>query len=1713
MVTRTTPFLPVTSAELEPLEPRLLLSASQWDAPRVVDLWPAPETTEALVSSVVARFSEPVHIQDSTAGGFWISSDPGADGAFGTSDDTRIGGAVLWGPDRLAATFVPHLERLPDGTYAAVIEDRVKDVSGNALDGEWRGVFPSGDGVPGGDFVAVFHVSHRCEIRGSKFNDLDGDGVWDPNGLEPPLGGWKIYVDVNADGQWSQGEPFQYTGNNGEYGIEVWPGTHIVAEVAREGWRQTHPSAGHGPQWRVNEHTLGEQSYPAAATDAGGNFVVAWQSSHQYNPDGQYGQGIYARLYDAGGVAQSAEFRVDASSTWDWDTAPAAARDAEGNFVIVWNSDDFTDGPGYADVHGQMYNAHGDPIGEQFQVNSDKLAASVQCDVARSASGQFVVVWAGDMWDANDLDVYARVYSPNGEPLGGEMRVNTYAAGPQSAPSVAVGPGGNFVVAWMGEGPGGSDNADESWGIYARVIRTDDSLTADQFRVDKPGWGRDGNPSAAMDADGNFTIAWDDEYPCLCLVPCVDVFARMYHPDGTPKGEEFRVNAEIMGADQHPSAAMDDEGRLVVAWSASYLYGTTPEIYRESDVLARMFLPDGKPYGEPFTVNDDLPGNQSQAAAAMADNANIVVAWTDSRTAAGTADESDVYVKQLMGFGLEGAHKVVLAPGDVARDVDFGNVARPGQIHGAKFNDLDRDGEWDDNEVGLEDWTIYLDLDNDGRLDPPTPAMTGVIEPDEFHVGQPIVDPNGFVQLSHAASGSAVVAAESLLNDPSAASHVFGWTAETGQINAVWSEDTSILAAIFAEPVSTISLEFIGPFRGYHQGWLEVFDASGELLEKLYTAVIPGPNSETLTLTRSANEIAYMRASGVADLAAVMLDRLVFARQGTPGEPATTTGPNGSYAFTDLPPGLYTVAEITQPGWRQTHPPPGAILVDAKSWQVAQHSGALDFNIHDVGMGFTGDPALNTDITLEVLWSSTSHALIPGATTYTVAGNHITIDLYSSVTDIGLPVVYTEYETVHITGLAAGEYFISATLHEPAGPMLPAFYPSWEAAGEAIVQPGGCHFVELGEGEIVTGVDFGNYQVIPQVSIVATDPHAWEVGLDNGTFTVRRTGDTSSAMTVHYEIAVGPGQATNGVDYEAIDTFVVIEAGESARSFDVVPIPDNQAEGAETVTLTLRPAAVHQAGAPQTATVVIEDAPASDVVELQIDLYTDAGGQPGERIVNDTVRVGQRFFVVVSAADTRPDPAGLIGLAIDLAWQGELLDEIDDPFDPAEAASPLICGEFELYRAGALDQFAGLIDELGGGSWPAAGIGEAIGVGSLQTFSVMHFQAEHTAAVDTPLALTVGADGISLADGATDFTVRIEPQTLTILPIPRIAVTDSSDDPDDHRIRFMTALSAYRPGAADSTLVRPACPDAGQYVDVTNTGFSPLTIFEVRITAPNVTVHAPLPAGASADLVLEPGQTQRFQLTYAPVLPTPDDATTESFDLPDGLVILSDAVDTPIVEVALRGDSTFNADVSYSGRVDLGELGPLNVGFRTTAGDPNFDPTADVNGDGAVNLSDLGVLNVEFGRELPPAVAPAWAAQPAAAAAAAVAAPDSTVPPVTAGDDGGVSAIAPASTLQAAAAAAMYLSADADDDPPSPGQVDSPLDLNPAAATTETTAHVEPSAEGGGTPLTVPSPVGRPSVGAGAVGESGLALTDIAGTIGVDVDVDVSPAICQDQRE
>jgi hypothetical protein len=155
---------------------------------------------------------------------------------------------------------------------------------------------------------------------------------------------------------------------------------------------------------------------------------------------------VFGQRYDAAGAPLAHEFRVNTSTTRH-QGSPQVAMDAGGNFVVVWQSE-LQDGS-WLGVFGQRYDASGQRRGDEFQVSVQTHDGQGDPSVSSDASGRFVVVWSAARQDGHGSGIAGRRYDASGQPEGGEFIVNSQTTGDQTVSRVASAADGGFVVTWM----------------------------------------------------------------------------------------------------------------------------------------------------------------------------------------------------------------------------------------------------------------------------------------------------------------------------------------------------------------------------------------------------------------------------------------------------------------------------------------------------------------------------------------------------------------------------------------------------------------------------------------------------------------------------------------------------------------------------------------------------------------------------------------------------------------------------------------------------------------------------------------------------------------------------------------------------------------------------------------------------------------------------------------------------------------------------------------------------------------------------------------------------------------------------------------------------------------------------------------------------------------------------------------------------------------
>lgn len=378
---------------------------------------------------------------------------------------------------------------------------------------------------------------------------------------------------------------------------------------------------------QVNTYTTGDQRRPSVAVTADGDFVVAWTSYGSSGTDAS-GTSVQGQRFAANGSAVGDQFQINTYTT-GYQTRVAVATHTFGDFVVVWHGEGSgsTDNSGRS-IQGQRFASTGSALGGEFQVNTYTAGDQSFPAVAMAADGDFVVVWSSAGSSGSDVSgssIQGQRYASDGTPVAGEFQINTYTTSAQIRTSVATNADGEFIVAWTSYGSAGTDLDASS--VQAQRYASDGSLVGAQFQVNTSTLEAQYGPSVALSTAGEFVVVWttyffDNGYTYL------RTYGQRFASNGSPAGGELLVN----GANsESPTVTLGASGEFTVVWST---YDTPV------DIEGRRFAADGSFVGGIFQINTYATGYQYNPAAALGASGDFVVVW-DSSTSGGT--DSDGY--------------------------------------------------------------------------------------------------------------------------------------------------------------------------------------------------------------------------------------------------------------------------------------------------------------------------------------------------------------------------------------------------------------------------------------------------------------------------------------------------------------------------------------------------------------------------------------------------------------------------------------------------------------------------------------------------------------------------------------------------------------------------------------------------------------------------------------------------------------------------------------------------------------------------------------------------------------------------------------------------------------------------------------------------------------------------------------------------------------
>jgi hypothetical protein len=302
-----------------------------------------------------------------------------------------------------------------------------------------------------------------------------------------------------------------------------------------------------GPEFQVNNF-WNPVEYPAIAGSPSG-FVVAWGSLWQ---EGGVSGAVTARLFNSWGDPLGDEFRVN-EYTWDFQGNPDVAMDAQGRFIITWQSWE-QDGDGYG-VFARIFNSNGDPDGSEFQVTSSSLGHQAQPAVAAASDGGFIIIWRSCRDETAHSGIFGQRFDRFGNPLGPEFQANFTTFGTAESPDIDIDSLGNFYISWH------HNYLDENgYDIYVRTFDSTGTLRSEEIRVNSSASGMQVFPSLSCTQEGEFLVSWLDRNENI------QIKGRTFDAYGNPLSDTFLVSSAQNVLRDYPDAKLINLNNMVFTW-------------------------------------------------------------------------------------------------------------------------------------------------------------------------------------------------------------------------------------------------------------------------------------------------------------------------------------------------------------------------------------------------------------------------------------------------------------------------------------------------------------------------------------------------------------------------------------------------------------------------------------------------------------------------------------------------------------------------------------------------------------------------------------------------------------------------------------------------------------------------------------------------------------------------------------------------------------------------------------------------------------------------------------------------------------------------------------------------------------------------------------------------------------------------------------------
>jgi Ca2+-binding RTX toxin-like protein len=434
-----------------------------------------------------------------------------------------------------------------------------------------------------------------------------------------------------------------------------------------------------GPDFVVNNDTVGEQVAPNQTVLSDGRILTTWTSIVS---DGiNVTTGIRGRFLDANGTRLGFDFTINTTPTDDQST-PAVTPLANGRAFVAWTA--FNPDIGEFEVRGRIVNANGGGPAD-FIVNTTTIGPQFLPAATTLSDGRVLVTWiSGDTNPGNGFpdDVRGRILDANGTPIAPDFLISAGVPGNETDTNVLALPDGRALVTWT------TILADSVQAtLFGRFINSDGTAGAPQFSL-LPLFERDHTDAAlTVLANGWIMMAWRVQEPDLDD----NIHVRVLNAEGAVITSDRIVNSTLAGNQLNPAVTALPDGRALIVWE------NTDNETGVHDLYGRLVDASGFPLGSDFLINSSV-GIEERAPDLMTlADGRVVATWSAFNWTTGS---SEIF-SRILSFNpaTEGTASDDRLAGGSDNDVIHGGDGRD-TISGGPGNDSLHGGNGDDSLLG-----------------------------------------------------------------------------------------------------------------------------------------------------------------------------------------------------------------------------------------------------------------------------------------------------------------------------------------------------------------------------------------------------------------------------------------------------------------------------------------------------------------------------------------------------------------------------------------------------------------------------------------------------------------------------------------------------------------------------------------------------------------------------------------------------------------------------------------------------------------------------------------------------------------------------------------------------------------------------------------------------------------------------------------------------